>query len=296
MSLNLGYSQEKNYNLYNWDAFKLIKKLPDNSIDLTFTSPPYFMGKEYDKSKDYSDFLEEHKKLFPEIIRVTKDWWSICWQIGYHVKNNSIMPLDWLVYDVLKDYLEDKTLVLRNRINWVFWHWLHNSKRFSWRHETILRFTKWNEYPFDLDSVRVPQKYPWKKYFKWEKKGQYSWNPLWKNPSDVWEIPNVKAHHIEKTEHPCQFPVALVQRFIRSVVPINWVVFDPFMWSGSAWVASIIEWRRFIGSEIDKSYFQIAKDRCEKALKWELKIRHDSPIYEPTGNLAVAKKPDSFRF
>jgi adenine-specific DNA-methyltransferase len=234
--------------------------------------------------------------LFPEIYRITKEGGSICWQIWYHVKDNSIMPLDWLVYDVLKEYLADKRLALRNRINWQFGHGLHTSKRFSWRHEVILWFTKGENYHFDLDAVRIPQKYPGKKYSKGDKKWQYSWNPLGKNPSDVWDIPNVKAHHIEKTDHQCQFPVALVQRFIKTVVPEEWVVFDPFMWSGSAGVATLLEWRFFIGSEMNDQYYNIAKDRCDKTLSWEIEYREDKPIYEPMWNLSVARKPESFKY
>lgn len=289
-------SKTNPYHIYHWDAFDFVKTLNDNSVDMVFTSPPYFMWKDYDKSKNYEDFLKEHIDLFPEIFRITKDGWSICWQIGYHVKDNSIMPLDWLVYDAIKDYIKEKKLILRNRINWQFWHGLHASKRFSGRHEVVLWFTKGNEYQFDLDTVRVPQKYPGKRYFKGDKKWEFSGNPLWKNPSDVWDIPNVKANHIEKTDHQCQFPVALVQRFIKAVVPKGGVIFDPFMWSGSAGVAALLENRFFIGSEQKEEYCIIAKDRCAKTLTGEIQYREDVPIYEPVWNLSVARKPESFMY
>lgn len=284
------------YYIHKWDVFDLIKKIDDNSIDVSITSPPYFMGKEYDTSKDYNDFIDEHKRLLPEIIRITKDWWSICWQVWYHVINNSIMPLDWLVYDVLKEYILDGTIMLRNRITWTFWHWFHNSSRFSWRHENVLWFTKWKEYKFDLDSVRVPQKYPGKKYSKWDKKWEYSWNPFWKNPWDVWDIPNVKSLHVEKTEHPCQFPVALVQRFVKALAPVGWIVFDPYTWSWSSWVASLLEWRKFIWAELDEKYYNIAVDRCEQTLNGTIKIREDKPIFEPDLNFSVARKPLTFKY
>lgn len=79
-------------------------------------------------------------------------------------------------------------LKLRNRIVWHFGHGLHASKRFSGRYETILWFSKTDNYIFNLDSVRVPAKYPGKRHFKGPKKGQPSGNPLGKNPSDIWEI------------------------------------------------------------------------------------------------------------
>ena len=106
---------------------------------------------------------------------------------------------------------------------------LHCKKRLSGRYETILWFTKSDDYTFNLDPIRVPQKYPNKKYFKGKNKGKLSCNPLGKNPSDVWEIPNVKHNHVEKTEHPCQFPVELVDRLVLSLTNEGDVVFDPFL-------------------------------------------------------------------
>ena len=106
------------------------------------------------------------------------------------------------------------------------------------RYEVVLWFTKSNKYTFDLDPIRVPQKYPQKKHFKGPKKGELSGNPLGKNPSDIWDIPNVKANHIEKTIHPCQFPVELIERLVLSMTKENDWVFDPFMGVGSTAIAS----------------------------------------------------------
>jgi adenine-specific DNA-methyltransferase len=124
-------------------------------------------------------------------------------------------------------------LHLRNRIVWHFGHGLHASKRFSGRYEVILWFTKGNEYTFNLDAVRVPQKYPDKKYFKGPKKGELSGNPLGKNPSDIWEIPNVKANHVEKTIHPCQFPVELIERLVLAMTDEGDWALDPFIGVGT---------------------------------------------------------------
>ena len=78
---------------------------------------------------------------------------------------------------------------MRNRIVWHFGHGLHASRRFSGRYEVIMWFTKSDDYTFNLDAVRVPQKYPQKKHFKGPRRGELSGNPLGKNPGDVWEIP-----------------------------------------------------------------------------------------------------------
>ena len=239
------YNPENKYTLYRGDCFKLLKKINSNSVDLVITSPPYCMGKSYEDPKDdLSTFTQQHIKLIPEVYRVLNPGGSMCWQIGYHVKESTVLPLDYILFDIINHQMPDEIrngLDLRNRIVWTFGHGLNSSKRFSGRHEVVLWYTKGTEYEFDLDSVRVPQKYPGKRYYKGDKKGELSGNPLGKNPSDVWDIPNVKANHIEKTEHPCQFPVAVPQRLIKSLTPQNGVVFDPFVGSGTSGVAAIIE-------------------------------------------------------
>lgn len=278
--------------LFNGDCLDLIKALPDAAIDLVVTSPPYCMGMEYEKSKTVDDFVTAHKKIFPEIIRVVKPGGSICWQVGNHVSKRGLYPLDFAVFSIL-DGNED--VVLRNRIVWTFAHGLHSSSRFSGRHETLLWYTKGDDYHFDLDAVRVPQKYPGKRHYKGPLKGEFSGNPLGKNPGDVWEIPNVKGNHIEKLEHPCQFPVALVQRLVRSLCPDDGVILDPFMGVASAGVAAIVEGRRFIGSEIQTSYTEIAFERLKETAKGRLKFRPvDRPIFEPDPRSRLAVAPPHF--
>jgi adenine-specific DNA-methyltransferase len=72
----------------------------------------------------------------------------------------------------------------RNRIIWVRQHGLHATKKFSARHESILWFTKGNDYHFDLDAIRVPQKWQNKKSFRGDNKGELTCNPDGKNPGD----------------------------------------------------------------------------------------------------------------
>ncbi len=287
------YSEKSQCFLGDIDCLVGIRELPNESVDLIITSPPYFMGKKYDSSNDIDDFINLHMALLPELIRVTKKGGSICWQVGYHAKNGVITPLDFIIYDIFKN---SSDLFLRNRIIWTFEHGLHGQKRFSGRHEMILWFSKGNEYYFDLDNVRVPQKYPGKKYYKGAKKGEYSGNPLGKNPSDVWTIPNVKALHIEKTEHPCQFPVALAQRLIRALCPPKGRVLDPFMGAGSSGVATLIEKRKFVGFELETEYYKIAKKRCNQALIGKAVYRPlEKPILEPDPKTSVAQKPANFK-
>ena len=122
-----------------------------------------------------------------------------------------------------------------------------------------------------------------------------SGNPLGKNPSDVWEIPNVNAQHVEKTGHPCQFPVAIPQRLIRALTQPGNLVLDPFSGAGTSGVAAIIENRRFVGAEIKNEYYDISCNRFKAAKDGSLKIREDKPVMEPNPNTAVAKLPDEFR-
>jgi len=278
----------------NCDCGDIIKKIPDNYLQLVVTSPPYFIGKEYDTSKSINDFEKLHMNLFDLLVPKIKDGGSLCWQTGYHVESNSIIPLDYIIYSLLNNY---KELNLRNRIIWTYGHGLHSQKRLSGRHEVILWFSKGDNYTFNLDAIRVPQKYPGKKYYKGGKKGEYSGNPLGKNPSDVWNIPNVKANHVEKTIHPCQFPISLVERLILALSNKNDYILDPFMGVGTSGAAALMNERRFIGCEIETKYYNIAVERCKSSLDGTLKYRpQDKPIFVPTNRMSVAKKPPEFMY
>ena len=211
--------------VYHGDCLDLLKGIPDETVQLVVTSPPYNLGKEYEKKLKLDQYLQQQKSVICECVRVLKKSGSICWQIGNYVDNGSIIPLDTVLYPIFKDL----GLTMRNRIIWHFEHGLHCSKRFSGRYETIIWFTKSNNYVFNLDPVRIPQKYPGKKHFKGPRVGQYSCNPLGKNPGDLWIIPNVKSNHVEKTIHPCQFPVELIERLVLSLTNEDDWVFDPLL-------------------------------------------------------------------
>ncbi|MDB5802865.1 MAG: site-specific DNA-methyltransferase [Betaproteobacteria bacterium] len=278
--------------VFNGDCEELLKRMPSNSVDLTISSPPYCMGKEYEVGSDVEDFIAGHGRLLPEIARVTKPGGSICWQVGYHVQKNHVVPLDYLIFDIMKQCPEIK---LRNRIIWTFGSGLHCSKRFSGRHETILWFSKGDNYQFDLDAVRVPQKYPGKKASKGARKGEFSGNPLGKNPSDVWDIPNVKANHVEKTEHPCQFPVALAVRCIRALTTRGDLVFDPFCGVMSSGVAALAEGRRFLGAEMNQKYLDIGAQRIKDLADGVPDYRPlEQEVYQPNGKDSVSSTPAHF--
>lgn len=287
LEINTCFSKDNKATLYLGDCLDFLAQIPDRSIQLILTSPPYNIGKEYEKKLDIKEYVSQQSRVIDECIRILKDEGSICWEIGNYVEDGEIIPLDILLYDCFKK----NGLQLRNRIIWHFGHGLHCSRRFSGRYEAILWFTKSDSYVFNLDAVRIPQKYPGKKHFKGPNIGQFSSNPKGKNPSDVWDIPNVKSNHVEKTCHPCQFPVALVQRLVLALSNEQDIVFDPFLGVGSTPVAGIINKRKVAGSEIVKKYYDIACQRVKLAYEGLLKIRPDKPTYEPTGNLSLTKNP-----
>ncbi|HIE4123818.1 MULTISPECIES: DNA-methyltransferase [Stenotrophomonas] len=286
-------AKEGSYALLNGDCVDLLRALPDESVSLVATSPPYCMGKEYEAGNTIDDFILAHDKILPEILRVVKPGGSICWQVGYHVDNSQVMPLDYLVMDAMRKLADPP--VLRNRIIWTFGHGYHCERRFSGRHETILWYTKGGSYPFDLDSVRVPQLYPGKTANKGPLKGLPSGNPLGKNPGDVWDIPNVKWNHVEKLDHPCQFPVALISRLVNSMTLPGDIVLDPFAGVATTGVASLLAGRRFIGAELDSKYADIADKRLREAVEGTVRVREDKPVQPPSPRSKLAIRPDNFK-
>src|SRR5574341_180835 len=226
IAVSANWHTETDAILYHGDCRELLGQIPDGAVQLVVTSPPYNIGKKYEKRILLEDYLRREREVINLCIDKVAPGGSICWQVGNHVDKGEVFPLDTLLYPFFKE----RGLSLRNRIIWHFEHGLHTSRRFSGRYETILWFTKDDElgrYVFNLDPVRVPQKYPGKKHYKGPKKGMPSGNPLGKNPGDVWVIPNVKHNHIEKTIHPCQFPVELVERLVLALTRPGDVVLDP---------------------------------------------------------------------
>jgi DNA modification methylase len=293
-----------NYSIENGDCLKVLKKYEDGKFDLIITSPPYNIGKSYETKTSIEEYLETQEEIIQELIRTLSEQGSICWQVGNFVDKGEIFPLDIFYYQIFKKY----GLKLRNRIIWHFGHGLHASNRFSGRYETILWFTKSDNYIFNLDDVRVPAKYPGKRHFKGSKKGKLSGNPKGKNPSDIWEIvvkdwenelwniPNVKSNHPEKTIHPCQYPVELVERCVLALTNKNSWVLDPFNGAGSAVIASLKNDRNAIGIDQEKEYCEIAEKRIKELNDGNLKLRPiNKPIHRPSKKEKIAQVPKEWQ-
>lgn len=247
-------------------------------MQLIITSPPYNIGKSYERRSALETYVSQQAQVISECVRLLSPSGSLCWQVGNHVQRGEIFPLDMILYPVFREH----GLRLRNRVVWHFEHGLHCTKRLSGRYETILWFTKSDDYTFNLDPIRVPSKYPGKKYFKGPKAGQLSGNPLGKNPGDVWIFPNVKNNHVEKTDHPCQFPVELVERLVLSLTQPGDTVFDPYMGVGSSIVAALKNDRVGYGCDVVKEYVDTAWERVHALRAGTLKTRQmGQPVYDP---------------
>lgn len=285
------------------DTLTELKKLPNDCFKLIISSPPYNLGKEYEKQVKLSHYIQVQTEIIAELYRLLAINGSIVWQVGNYVDQGEVFPLDMYFYPVFKSL----GFKLRNRIVWHFDHGLHAKNRFSGRYEVLLWFTKSDDYIFNLDAVRVPSKYPGKRHYKGNKIGQLSGNPLGKNPSDYWtlmmqewesgimEIPNVKANHPEKTAHPCQFPIELVERCVLALTDEQDWVLDPFAGVGSSLVAAIKHERRAMMIDYEAQYIEIAKQRIEAFQNGSLKIRPlGKEVFKPTGREKIVQMPDEW--
>jgi adenine-specific DNA-methyltransferase len=290
------FDLENDVTLTYGDSLKLLSKIPDKSAQLVVTSPPYNLGKKYEKKRTKDEYLHFQRSVIAETIRITKDGGNICWQVGNFVgASQNIYPLDILLHPIFEEYYESDKLRLRNRIIWHFEHGLHCQLRFSGRYETILWYTKGLDYPFNLDPVRVPQKYPGKRGHKGPKQGKLTGNPLGKNPGDVWIFPNVKSNHVEKTVHPCQFPVELPERLILALTNPHDLVVDPFIGVGSTAVAAVLNGRRVAGADTEAEYIRIARSRVKEAEKGDLRYRkRNTPVYVMSANTPLRTIPEEF--
>lgn len=302
-AISESFSADEHIVVTEGDTLEALRKLPDSSFKLAVSSPPYNIGKEYEKQIELQHYLDWQSEVLKELARIVSDDGSIVWQVGNFIDDGEVFPLDIYFYPIIKAL----GFQLRNRIIWHFDHGLHATKRFSGRYEVLLWFTKSKDYTFNLDSVRVPSKYPGKLHYKGDKKGQPSGNPLGKNPSDYWaiisqewengiiEIPNVKSNHPEKTSHPCQFPIELIERCVLALTNENDWVLDPFGGVGSSLIAAIKHSRRGMVIDRDPQYISITIERISAFQDGILKIRPlGKPVHKPTGKEKVAQIPSEW--
>lgn len=276
--------------IFHGDCMDLFRDLPDGSVDLIVSSPPYNLGKAYESRRALAVYVSEQAKVLAECARVLSESGSIFWQVGSYSDRGMLIPLDVRFFPVL----EALGLLPRNRIVWARQHGLHARNKFSARYETILWFTKSADYTFNLDRVRVPQKYQNKKAWRGDRKGQLTCNPDGKNPGDIWIFRNVKHNHEEQTIHPCQFPEDMVARIVLATTDEGDVVLDPYMGTGTVAVVARDHGRTFVGAELDPTFHATAIQRLaglpdENGVFANLKTLRD--YVERTG-----ERPSKYRF
>lgn len=248
------------YELRCLDLLDGLRALPAASVDLTVTSPPYNIGKEYESPRALADYLAWCETWLHEIYRVTKPQGALWLNLGYLevAGKGRAVPLPYLLWDKSPFYLQQE----------VVWHYeagVAARKAFSPRNEKWLWFVKDpQKYTFNLDAVRDPNvKYPNQK-----KNGKLKVNPLGKNPGDVWRIPKVtsgaKRSSKERMPHPAQFPLAVIERIIRACSHPGELVLDPFAGSGSTLAAAYGCDRASLGFEIRSDYAEMALNRLDK--------------------------------
>ncbi|MEY9375100.1 DNA-methyltransferase [Rhizobium leguminosarum] len=292
------------------DAGEQLNSLAARSVDLVVCSPPYNIGKIYERQHklSFNEYLRWQEEIIEKLSAVIKQGGSVCWQVGNHIKDGVLTPLDIPFYGLFVKH----GFVLRNRIIWRFNFGRNSDRRFSGRYESVLWFTLGDGYKFNLDPIRVPQLYPGKRHSKNKgaNAGRPSGNPKGKNPSDywefsaerdflenpVWDIPNVKAGHPEKTEHPCQFPIELAERCVLGLSDPGDFVLDPFVGTGSTLIAAAKHGRRGVGFEKEAAFADIANRRIEALCRGELPMRPSgTPVRRPGATEKVAKIPDEWR-
>lgn len=296
LTMSRDYAHANDVTLATSDCIDFLRRIPSETASLVFTSPPYNLGKEYEERVTLEEYRDLMRRVIAECVRIVRPGGSICFQVGNFMAGpQRPKPLAFILDPIFSEYEAGHRLTLRNAIVWHFEHGRHASRRFSGRYEMVLWYSKGDDYLFKLDDVRVPQKYPGKRHFKGLKKGQLSGNPMGKNPGDVWtDIPNVKSNHVEKTEHPCQFPVGLAKRLILSLTNPGDLVVDPFSGVGTTAVAAVLTGRRAAGSDLVREYVQIARARVRDAAAGTLRVRENGPTFTPSATSSVARIPEGF--
>jgi adenine-specific DNA-methyltransferase len=257
------YFQAPNCLIYNMDCLEAIKLLPEELVALTVTSPPYNIGKEYEKLLLLDEYLNWCEQWIGEVYRVTVDRGAFWLNLGYLSMRDraKAIPIAYLLWDKVPFYLIQEVV-------WNYGAGVAGSKFFSPRNEKFLWYVKnQDKYTFNLDEVRDPNvKYPNQK-----KNGKIKVNLKGKNPTDVWQFPKVTSGKNraskERTAHPAQFPVSVVDRIIKSSSNLNEIVLDPFMGSGTTAIVALGLQRQVIGFEIRADYCEIVANRIDDFLR-----------------------------
>ncbi len=257
---------ENQYGLiYNMDCIDGLEKLlpSDIKINTTITSPPYNIGKEYEKIMPLEEYINWLTNVSNLVFNVTADNGAYLLNLGYLSVNKKgrAVPIPYLLWDKLDFFLNQEII-------WNYGAGVASKKYLSPRNEKVLWYVKdQNNYVFNLDTIRDPDvKYPNQK-----KNGKLRCNTLGKNPSDVWQIAKVTSGQnrssLERMPHPAQFPEDLIKRMISGFSNIGDIILDPFIGSGTTAKTAMLQNRYFLGFEINTKYCKTIQYRLEKTLQ-----------------------------
>lgn len=262
-ALGAPFARGERYAIYQGDCRELLASLPEATVDLTFTSPPYNIGKEYESVQPLEAYVAWCVDWIQKIHTATRDSGAFVLNVGYvaHAGRARNLPIPYLLWDKVPFFLQQE-------IVWNYGAGVAAKNFLSPRNEKLLWYVKdESSYTFNLDEIRDPDvAYPNQK-----KNGKLRCNTIGKNPSDVWQIAKVTSGSgrasKERTPHPAQFPLDLCERVIRGFTPNAGFVVDPFLGSGST-IESCLKWGRYaIGFEIRSDYCSIAAERAADSVR-----------------------------
>lgn len=250
------------------DCIKELKSIDSNSVDLIIADPPYNVGKDYGNgsdSQDFDEYMSFTKQWLTECHRVLKSDGTIYVFIGFRYIS--------YLFRIMEEDLN------MNFVNWISWHYtqgIGKTKGFSPRHDDILMFSKTDKYKFNLDDVRVPQKY----YRKVN-------NMRGANPGDVWEVSHIHYCQKGRQQHPTQKPEALIERMVLASSNEGDLVVDPFSGSGTTMRVCQQLDRNGIGIELNEEYIVQTKERLDRKFEGfdsidERMLRVPNDLNDPT--------------
>ncbi|GAB4420159.1 MAG: site-specific DNA-methyltransferase [Anaerolineae bacterium] len=226
------------------DAVTEISKLPDACVDLLIADPPYNLGKDYGNNLD--------RKAWAEYETFTRNW------LGQAVR--LLKPTGSLYVFMGVRFISRLFGLLEEELGlnfngWITWHYTQGMGRksgFSPRHEDILYFTRSEQFTFNLDAVRIPQKYYRERN-----------NMAGANPGDVWTFSHVHYCSAERLPHPTQKPEALLERIINASSNPGDLVLDPFVGSGTTCRVAQVLGRAWLGIDLNPEYIIMSQQRLD---------------------------------
>lgn len=225
-------------------------ELPDNSVHLMVTSPPYNVGKEYDEDLTLDDYRGLLRRVLAEVYRVLAPGGRACINIA-NLGRRPYIPLhSYIIEDALA-----LGFLMRGEIIWDKASSAGGSTAWgSWRSATNPTLRDVHEYILVFSKENFGRPAPNGKRFSTSR------DDFLQNTKSVWSFPTVSAR---KIGHPAPFPVELPQRLIELYTFPGEVVLDPFMGSGTTAVAARDAKRVYVGYEMSKKYVKLARERLE---------------------------------